>query len=262
MAYNTLFEAAWETIQTFGYDHKLLGAKTGMISILHTWGQTLSLHPHLHCIVPGGGINGSGKWKSAKSKGKYLFPVKAMSKVFRGKFLAYLKNNYSPDKALINALYKKDWVVYTKQPFANNNTVIEYLGRYTHKIAISNHRIKNISKDSVTFTYKDYRQDDVKKEMTLNSMEFVRRFALHVLPKRFVRIRHFGILSSSSKKESIPTIKEQLSCMVSRTRPPRILTIYDPLLCPCCKTKTMIVKEVFNRRGPPVKIFFEKTVIV
>lgn len=249
--YNTLFEAAWDTIQTFALDHKHLGVKTGMICILHTWGQTLSLHPHLHCIVPGGGISAQGKWKTARNKGKFLFPVKAMSKVFRAKFVQYLKHNITLDKELVNTLFKRQWVIYAKRPFANTNSVIEYLGRYTHKIAISNHRIKNIDSNSITFSYKDYRHSEQQKEMTLEPMEFIRRFALHILPRGFVRIRHFGILSSTSKKMVIPTIRAQMPEKTIVPLNDRAITSFDHKICPCCKTKTMVVIEIFDRRGPP-----------
>lgn len=154
--YSMLFQTAWSMLNTFGHDPKWLGAQTGMISILHTWGQTMVLHPHLHCIVPGGGLTKQGKWKTAKANGRYLFSVKAMSKVYRGKFIALLKEKLpaeiSPD--FINKLYKKDWVVYAKRPFSGPENVIEYLGRYTHKIAISNHRIKNIDGSKVCFFIK------------------------------------------------------------------------------------------------------------
>lgn len=253
--YNTLFEAAWDTIRTFGYDPKHLGAKTGMISILHTWGQTLSLHPHLHCIVPGGGITKNNKWKTARSKGKYLFPVKAMSKVFRAKFVQGIKIKHPEiDKQLINDLFKKDWVIYAKRPFANTNSVIEYLGRYTHKIAISNHRISGIDNNTISFSYKDYRQNAGKKEMTLDALEFTRRFALHIVPKGFVRIRHYGILSSTSKKNCIPCIRAQVPDNITFFAKPREITNYDPKVCPCCKTKNMVVIDVFHRRGPPANL--------
>ena len=199
--YNILFQSAWEVLNTFGWDHKWLGAQTGMIAILHTWGQTLSLHPHLHCIVPGGGLTKHRKWKTAKTNGKYLFSVKAMSKVFRGKFMDLLKERLPQQMTpeLINELYRKDWVVFAKRPFSGPQSVVEYLGRYTHKIAISNHRIKNMEDGKVTFSYKDYRQGAVTKEMSLEPLEFIRRFAMHILPKGFVRIRHYGIPSSTSK---------------------------------------------------------------
>ena len=248
--YNILFQSAWHVLNTFGHDHKWLGAQTGMISILHTWGQTMTLHPHLHCIVPGGGINKQGKWKTAKSDGRYLFNVKAMSKVFRGKFIALLKEKLPAEmnKQFINELYKKDWAVYAKRPFSGPESVIEYLGRYTHKIAISNHRIKNIEAGKVSFSYKDYKQAAVKKEMTLDASEFIRRFALHILPKGFVRIRHYGILSSTSKAACTVVIKEQLPPVQSNAKPKK--EMYNPLQCPCCKKETMQTILRFNRPPP------------
>jgi len=147
--YDTLFKTVWRVLSSFGKDHKWLGADMGMIAVLHTWGQTMSLHPHLHCIVPGGSLTRQGKWKTTKSRGKYLFPVKAVSKVFRSRFIEELKKTL-PDEMnpqVVATLYKKDWVVYAKRPFSGPQSVIEYLGRYTHKIAISNHRIKNISNE-------------------------------------------------------------------------------------------------------------------
>ncbi len=252
--YNILFQTAWHVLNTFGWDHKWLGAQSGMIAILHTWGQTLSLHPHLHCIVPGGGLTKQGKWKTAKTNGKYLFSVKAMSKVFRGKFMALLKESL-PKKMnaeLLNELYKKDWVVFAKRPFSGPESVIEYLGRYTHKIAISNHRIKNIEDGKVTFSYKDYRQGAVKKEMSLDALEFIRRFAMHILPKGFVRIRHYGIVSSTSKSASAIVIKEQLPPMPEVKNKKAKREIFNPHRCPCCKKDTMLTILRFNRRGPPI----------
>lgn len=250
--YDTLFETAWQTVKKFGEDPKHLGATPGMISILHTWGQTLTLHPHLHCVVPGGGLSKANNWKTAKSHGKYLFPVKAMSKVFRAKYAASLKKKIPDiDKNLLNELFKKEWVIYAKRAFGNPQSVIEYLGRYTHKIAISNHRIKGIDKNSVTFTYKDYRKGAQVNEMTLDATEFIRRFSMHILPKGFVRIRHFGILSSTSKKRNIPIIKAQLPMRVLPNVEPRILQSYNPLVCPHCKKETMITIEIFAGRGPP-----------
>lgn len=249
--YDALFEAAWGTVRVFGKDPKHLGAATGMISILHTWGQQLSLHPHLHCIVPGGGLSGQGKWKTAKSKGKYLFPVKAMSKVFRAKYVEAIKAKINPDKSLINELFKKEWVVFAKRPFGHPKSVIEYLGRYTHKIAISNHRIKDIGQKTVTFSYKDYRNGAQQSLMTLDALEFVRRFSMHILPKGFVRIRHFGILSSTCKKETVPRIKDQLPEQIpGRAEYPKP-EAYNPKVCPHCRTQTMISLEILPKRGPP-----------
>ncbi len=249
--YNILFQSAWSVLNTFGHGHKWLGAQTGMIAILHTWGQTLSLHPHLHCIVPGGGLTKQGKWRTAKTNGKYLFPVKAMSKVFRGKFIALLKERLPKEMhtELVNELYKNNWVVFAKRPFKEPESVIEYLGRYTHKIAISNHRIKNIEDGKVSFSYKDYKQAAVKKEMTLDASEFIRRFAMHILPKGFVRIRHYGVLSSTSKAACTVFIKEQLPPVQSNAKSKK--EMYNPLQCPCCKKETMQTLLRFNRRGPP-----------
>lgn len=250
--YTCLFEAAWETLQTFGHDPKHLGAQTGMIAILHTWGQQLSLHPHLHCIVPGGGLSQSGKWKTARSKGKFLFPVKALSPVFRAKYVEKLKTKL-PDisRELVNALFKKRWVVYAKRPFGHPKAVLEYLGRYTHKVAISNHRIQVVENGLVSFAYKDYRKAGKKLEMELEGMEFIRRFALHILPKGFVRIRHYGILSSTSKKVTLPEISLQLKQRPLRQKEPRKLEPYNPKICPCCKTETMVTIEIIPKRGPP-----------
>lgn len=252
--YNLLFESAWYVINKFGQDHKWLGAQTGMIAILHTWGQTLALHPHIHCIVPGGGLTRGGKWKTAKSEGKYLFNVKAMSQVYRGKFIELLKKRLPDeiDKSFINQLYKNKWVVYAKRPFGGPESVIEYLGRYTHKVAISNHRIKNLEDGKVTFNYKDYKHGGVKKEMTLEGMEFIRRFALHILPKGFVRIRHYGILSSTSKSLCSVQIKRQLPEQPENKRSRQTQRIiYNPKQCPCCKKETMETVIRFERRGPP-----------
>jgi hypothetical protein len=253
--YDSLFEAAWNTIHTFGKDAKHLGAATGMISVLHTWGQSLSLHPHLHCIVPGGGLSVNGKWKSAKTKGKFLFPVKAMSIVFRAKYVHALKERI-PDieKKLLDELFKKSWVVYAKRPFENTKCVIEYLGRYTHKIAISNHRIKDIDEKTITFTCKDYRKGGQKYDLTMEGIEFIRRFSMHILPKGFVRIRHYGILSSTCKKSSLPLIREQFPQTAIAQIELRTLSVHNPKLCPICKTETMITIELFDRRGPPFNL--------
>ena len=251
--YDALFEASWGTVNTFGKDHKHLGANTGMIAILHTWGQTMTLHPHLHCIVPGGGLTVQGQWRTARSKGKFLFPVKAMSKVFRAKYVEALENKIGVlDKKLKNDLFKKKWVVYAKRPFGEPKDVLEYLGRYTHKVAISNHRIINVDKNTVTFTYKDYRQGGKKLEMPLDSIEFIRRFAMHILPKKFVKIRHYGILSSTSKKVTIPKILLQMPTNETKLiQQVIIVEPFNPRMCPCCKTETMLTIENLPKRGPP-----------
>lgn len=250
--YDILFEAAWATLLAFAADKKHLGARPGMVAVLHTWGQTLSLHPHLHCIVPGGGLTDKGKWKSARSKGKYLFPVKAMSRVYRAKYVQLLKAKLPQvEKALLNSLLKKQWVVYAKRPFSSPGHVVEYLGRYTHKIAISNHRITGVDGKAVSFSYRDYRKGAQKQEMTLDGMEFIRRFSLHILPRRFVRVRHYGILSGTGKAAALPVIREQLPEKKREQASVRQLAAYNPLECPCCKKETMVILQVLPKRGPP-----------
>jgi hypothetical protein len=220
----------------------------GMIAVLHTWGQQLSLHPHLHCIVPGGGVDKDGVWKNSQAKGNFLFPVKALSKVFRAKYCQKLKEK-EPIKyeQIRQELWRKPWVVFAKKPFGSPKSVVEYLGRYTHKIAISNQRIKSIDDQNVAFEYKDYRTAGVKKQMTLSHQEFIRRFALHILPKRFVKIRHYGFLSSTWKREKLKLLQEKLQVKVLEKAEKK------PLLpkCSCCKTGNLHRIAVFDQRGPP-----------
>ena len=255
--YKLLFDTAWSVIRSFSQDEKHLGADTGMISILHTWGQNLSLHPHIHCIVPGGGFTSSGHWKHARSKGKFLFPVKAMSSVFRARFVTALRNALPGlEKSFYTDLFKTGWVIYAKRPFGGPKQVIEYLGRYTHKIAISNHRILGIANDTITFRYKDYRDESKNKVMTLDATEFIRRFSLHILPKGFPRIRHYGILSSKRKQKTLPLIHEQLNSHYQKAEKKDWKQIsadlgYNPDCCPVCKQKTMVTFLVFDQRGPP-----------
>ena len=257
MVYNLLFSVAWSTIQTFAADEQYLGAQTGMICILHTWGQTLSLHPHLHCIIPGGGITKAKHWRATRNKGKFLFPVKALSKVFRARFTAGMRKEFpNESRKFFESLFKTNWVVYAKRPFGGPLQVIEYLGRYTHKIAISNHRLNALQKDTVSFAYRDYRQSGNCKEMTLTALEFIRRFALHILPKRFVRIRHYGILSSKIKAEAIPAIREQLNpCLPEDPFPEVTVPVSDIVTstCPCCKKGLMKYLMDFDHRGPPTE---------
>ncbi len=246
--YDLLFKVGWQVVQGFAQNPKFMGAKTGMVAILHTWGQNLSFHPHLHCIIPGGGVSGSGKWKSAKAHDKFLFPVKMVSKVFRAKMVESLRQTekIQVSQSVAKHLFSKDWVVYLKRPFFGSQQVVEYLGRYTHKVAISNHRLKNVENGKVTFVGKDYRQGGKKHLITLSEEEFIRRFALHILPKGFVRIRHYGILSSSLKKRIIPVLQEELGKIILPERTP---LRHRP--CPACKTGQLVTILTFDSRGPP-----------
>ena len=253
--YDALFATAWSVIDSFAGDGVHLGARTGMIAILHTWGQNLSLHPHLHCIVPGGGISPAGYWKRARSKGRFLFPVKALSRVMRARMVAALRKAFpGEDPQLFRALFTKPWVVYAKRPFGGPKQVIEYLGRYTHKVAISNHRIQEVTPAEVTFSYKDYRNGSSQKQMTLSNVEFTRRFAQHILPPGFVRMRHYGILSSTWKRGKLQHLQQQLKITVKH--PPAAKTLLH--CCPCCKTGILVTIEVFGKRGPPAHYLPEK----
>ena len=260
--YKLLFDTAWSVMKSFAQDKKHLGAETGMISILHTWGQNLSLHPHIHCIIPGGGLTKTGFWKHAKHDGKFLFPVKALSPVFRARFVAALRKSIKGlDRSFYDALFKTSWVVYAKSPFGGPKQVIEYLGRYTHKIAISNHRLLNLTQKAVNFRYKDYRDAGKNKTMTLETKEFIRRFSMHILPKGFMRIRHYGILSSSRKQKTLPAIHQQLGSLYKaeeKKDSKQVSTAlgFDPDCCPVCKQQTMITLLSFDRRGPPDVAFF------
>jgi len=252
--YAILFKAVWKTLSLFGDNPDHLGAQMGMIGVLHTWGQNLSLHPHLHCIVPGGGVSTSGKWKNTKNKGRYLFNVKSMSRVYRAKFVSLLRKKLPKlPQSLYNTLVKKEWVVYAKIPFKSNKTVIEYLGRYTHKIAISNYRIQHIDYKArtVRFSMKDYRKDGAKTSQTLSTKEFIRRFTLHILPKGFTRIRHYGFLSSSCKKEKLPALQQALGNNKHSQLTADNSTDSKLNRCPVCKKGILVTLLVFDNRGPP-----------
>jgi hypothetical protein len=256
--YNLLFRSVWQTLAQFSWT--LRHCETGMIAVLHTWGQNLSLHPHLHCIVPGGGLNINGKWLPVKisETGKaYLFPVGNLSTVFRRKFIEELQKHHPQEIPFIRSLYKTNWVVYAKEPFGGPEQVVEYLGRYTHKTAISNHRLVSIDETDVRFKYRDYR-DNKQKQMHLSGKEFLRRFCQHILPRGFVRIRHFGLLASINRPQ-LQKLQRSLGI-----NPPkktdrkdwkqlcREHLSYDPDLCPHCKKGTMITIERFDPvRGPP-----------
>lgn len=243
--YGLLFASAWETLQTF---FKRQEVKGGMISILHTWGQNLSLHPHLHCIVPGGGVDKNGRWKNIRTDGKYLFPVKGLSKMFRAKYVEKLRGEKIALHSFTQTLFAKEWVVYAKRPFGNTQSVIEYLGRYTHKVAISNSRIKSIENGQVSFEYMDYRKNGRKGVMTLQNKEFIRRFALHILPHAFVRIRHYGILSGTWKRERLPKLQRQLGVKLQSPNPQKETLLHR---CPHCKTGTLVTIMTFSGRDPP-----------
>ena len=221
--YTLLFKAVAETLTELASDKKYLGAKIGFTSVLHTWGQNLMHHPHIHCIVPGGGLSSIGKW--VNSRKKFFIPVKVLSRKFRGKFLYYLKQLYGLNKIefhgsqtyladneefeeLLSSLYNKEWVVYCKPPFKNAAYVVEYLGRYTHRVAISNKRIINTEKNTVSFKWRDYKDKCKQKVMTLPAEEFIRRFLIHILPNGFMKIRHYGLFGNRNKTTKLKLCKQ------------------------------------------------------
>jgi len=225
--YDLLFQSAQETINTLGHDPKRLNGKMGMLSILHTWGQNLSQHIHIHCLIPGGALSDDHQhWK--KSKSNFLFPVKVMSKLFRHTYVRLLKQAYNDHQLifkgqssslkyqqafdeLLNQLRKKAWVVYAKKPFAGPQQVLNYIGRYTHKIALSNDRIIACKKGRIKFKWRDYHDKNKEKVMVLPVEDFMRRFLQHVLPPGYVRIRYFGFMANSCRQKKIKIIRTLLN---------------------------------------------------
>jgi Putative transposase/Transposase zinc-binding domain len=246
-----LFKAVSETLLEFGRTR--FGGTLGIIAVLHTWNQTLNDHFHLHCLIPGGALSlDQSRWIAARPN--FLFAVKALSVVFRGKFLDLLTQAgengriETPSEGL-KALRKKNWIVYAKKPFGSPHTVLDYLGRYTHRVALSNERILSVQNGQVTFTYRDRKDKDRLKSMTLDAQEFIRRFLLHVLPDGFMRIRHFGFLANRAKKHALPQCRKLLGLSAALPELPK-KSAHDLLLelsgidlsrCPRCQKGTMIV---------------------
>ena len=223
ICYNILFRATSESILQLCEDPKWLGAKVGITSILHTWGQTMEFHPHIHSIVTGGGIK-NNQWVSCDKD--YLFKVQVLGYLFRGKFLSYLKHEFDNLKLnedicdikffnkFLEPLYKKTWITYIEPPKGKAENVIEYVGRYSFRVAISNERIKIVEDGLVTFEYKDYKDDSKIKEMTITAEEFIRRFLLHVLPNNFTKIKHYGLLTNRNKKSNIKLCRLLISRII------------------------------------------------
>jgi len=267
VVYDILFRSVSETLLQFGSNN--LGGKLGFLCILHTWNQTLMDHIHLHCVIPGGALSpDKTRWLPARYN--YLFNVTALSQVFRGKFTELLKRAFAHNELafegrssvlegekeffrFVEGLKQKGWVVYCKEPFAGPEQVLEYIGRYTHRVAISNNRIVHVENEEVTFAYRDRRHGDMPKKMTLHAGEFIRRFLLHVLPEGFVRIRHFGFLANRCKKQDIQYIREltgDLESVPEKTDKNTDqlmleLTGINIAICPCCKIGTMkVISEI------------------
>jgi len=262
--YSTLFECVWSVLQTFGYSH--YGVESGAICVLHTWGQNLSLHPHIHCIVPAAGLTLKGNLKHITKQGKYLYPVRMLSVVFRGKLLEKIKrqlkqNNQLPQyQSLLDEVWKKPWVVYCEPPLGNAQQIVKYLGQYTHRVAISNQRIQNIDESGVSFLYKDYKDNSKKKLTKLSGVEFLRRFCMHILPYRFVKIRYYGILSSKQKNQVKPFAVKKTETKPIESRQERVsrLTGFDRFQCPFCKEGVMHTVELLPRIRAPDNLLYKK----
>ena len=227
LLYDALYHAASATINELTTDPSHLGANVGYICILHTWGSEMNFHPHIHTILLGGGLTSKNEWKDSGTE--FFLPIRAVSKVFRGKYLEELKNlwennllkfygtsekyrNHYVFKELLDTCYTTEWIPYCKKTFNGAQSVIDYLGKYTHRIAISNHRIIRMDDEAVTFSVKDYQNRGQWKELTISGVEFIRRFLMHVPPKRFVRIRHYGLLCNRTKHKKLTLCRNLLGC--------------------------------------------------
>jgi len=272
--YRILFRAASETLLTIAADPKRLGATVGFLAVLHTWGQNLHLHPHVHCVVPGGGISLDGsRWIACRNS--FFLPVTVLSRCFRKKFLTELRKAFQKGKlhfhgelqslakpAAFEALRQKarqiEWVVYAKRPFGGPEQVLKYLARYTHRVAISNRRLLSLENHRVAFEWKDYTDRNQIKTMTLEAVEFIRRFLLHVLPSGFVRIRHFGFLANRVRREKLELCRSLLSTQQPATQDSTIspnsseskIEELESRRCPICKVGQLIFVTIVGAEAP------------
>jgi phage FluMu protein Com len=275
LMYDLLFKVTWATINGFSKHPQYGISKTGMTAVLHTWGQNLSLHPHLHCIIPAGGLaentkNKTVRWKHLKGnnphkkKHEFLYPMDELKKVFKAKFMAGVRKLIKQEliekqaDGFLNTVFQKEWVAYAKRPFGGAEQVIEYLGRYTHKVAISNHRIQNIDNTSVKFAYKDYKDKGKTKSMSLEGEEFLRRFSQHILPSGFTKIRHFGLHAGANQHIMDALFFE----FYQKDRPALVKEPWQTIAfekvgyiehqCPKCKQITLKTKAIWQQgKSPP-----------
>ena len=277
LLYGQLFKLAWASLKELLGDKRYLGAQSGMVAVLHTWGQNLHYHPHIHCLVPAGGVSVKGKW--IKPHKHYLVPVKALSALFRAKYITYVRQAhkqgllkleglcakwapYQQMNCLLNQLYQKKWVVYAKAPFAGPEKLIDYLGRYVKRIAISNERIIDVDeeKQRVLFSWRDYSDGNRNKVMSLSFEEFIRRFVQHILPSRFSKVRYYGVFANRDKTKRLAKCLKALGKKAKPQKGPLSwqeryyqLTGVDPELCPCCKQGRMrLVGFLPPSRAPPL----------
>jgi len=266
--FNLLFRISKETLLSIAAEDKYFGADIGFFGVLHTWGQKLNQHPHIHCVVPGGGFSKkNGKWKHVPNN--YLAPIKVVKARYKDLFIKslkllyesgdlYLENSNCEDmagfKKLIKALYGKEWVVYLKESFKNSTSVIEYLARYTHKIAISNYRILSVKNDVVEFKYRDYKDNNKEKIAQMDVLKFIRKFLMHTVPYRFVRIRYFGIFAHRNKQQSLNVCREIYGILINSNLPINwrnlliLKTGVDYSLCTVCGKGTMVIEKIDSGR--------------
>ncbi len=252
--YNLLFRTVAATLREVAANPERLGAQVGFFAVLHTWSQNLQFHPHIHCVVPAGGLDADHtRWVPGSQR--FFLPIPVLRDVFRGKFVDALEAAFTKNqlrfsgsiqflelskcfRALIRSLHHRQWVVYAKPPFGGPEQVLRYLGRYTHRVAISNHRLVSFDRDQVRFRWRDYRNGNKKRKLTLRTEEFIRRFLLHVLPKRFVRIRYFGFMTNRSRKPSIALCRQLISKQTASGEesiaPPSTTTTRSTWTCPEC----------------------------
>lgn len=263
VCYSLLFRAVSETLQEIAADPRHLGAKIGVLAVLHTWSQTLIHHPHVHCIAPAGGLS-SDRTRWIGCRPNFFLPVRVLSRMFRGKFLAFLRQVFVERKlkffgdlahladparfhAWLRKSKKTEWVVYAKPPFGGPEAVLKYLARYTHRVAISSRRLLSLDNGRVTFCYRDSKAGDQKKSMTLDAIEFIRRFLLHILPSGFVKIRHFGFLSNRTRRSALALCRKLLSAVSCSDSATSILTAEQKSAverrCPSCRVGTLRVVE-------------------
>jgi len=257
ICYNILFKATSESILELANDPKWLGAKVGITSILHTWGQTIEFHPHIHSIVTGGGLKNS-QWIPCDKD--YLFKVQVLSSLFKKKFLYHLKhefnnlilkdnlNDFKNFNKFLEPLFNKNWITYIEPPKGKPENVVEYIGRYSFRVAISNDRIKSIENGLVTFEYKDYKDNSKIKKMTITAFEFIRRFLLHVLPDSFTKIKHYGILSNRNKKGNIKLCRFLISKIVTNKFVSSISREFYVFFCDKCGCSNFSFKFLYNKR--------------
>lgn len=257
--YAQLFQVVWNTLKRFAADPRRLDGKLGMTAVLHTWGQNLSQHVHLHCLIPGGVLKQNGQWQP--SRGSYLFPVRALARHFRGTMVSALRHSANTHQLhrigsteverCLDQLMQSDWVVYGKHCLNHTHSVVGYLARYSHKIAISERRIIDVNQGQVCFRYKDYR-DNQDKVLALESSEFIRRFLMHVLPRGFMRIRHFGLLANRCRKGALERIRQCLEVSAEAVDEHNEQPLIQ--ICPKCRKGHLIPTGVLSPVWQPVTL--------